>query len=186
MRGFANPDGLFLDERHPQMAMKRTALDGVKYFLRPRRKSPRSLARVTKRGDKEEEEEEERNNYVRVVRSPDIGKKFTRVTKRGDDEGKEKERKNYFHVMKSLGKKFSRAMKENENHAVGGLLVHSWKNAQTLQMRVCVFFSFVVLICGLWMFLFLLDLCKIFDKEVIVPFDSAKDSWRKKILSLTF
>ena len=159
MRGFANPDGLFLDERHPQMAMKRTALDGVKYFLRPRRKSPRSLARVTKRGDKEEE----RNNYVRVGRSPGIGKKFTRVTKRGDDEEKEEERKNYSHVMKSLGKKFSRAMKEKENDAVGGLLVHSWKNAQTLQMRVCVFFSFVVLICGLWMF-FLLDLCKICDK----------------------
>ena len=159
MRESANQDGIVLDERHPQMAMKRTALDGVKYFLRPRRKSPRSLARLTKRGDKEEE----RNNYVRVVRSPDIGKKFTRVTKRGDDEEKEEERKNYSHVMKSLGKKFSRKMKENENDAVGGLLVHSWKNAQTLQMRVCIFFSFVVLICGLWMF-FLLDLCKIFDK----------------------
>ena len=160
MRESANPDGIVLDERHPQMAMKRTALDGVKYFLRPSRRSPRTLARVTKRGDKEEEEE--RNNYVRVVRSPDIGKKFTRVTKRGDDEEKEEERKNYSHVMKSLGKKFYRAMKEKENGAVGGLLVHSWKNAQTLQFRVCVFFSFVVLICGLWMF-FLLDLCKFFD-----------------------
>ena len=155
----ANLDGLDLDKRYPQMAMKRGALDGVKYFLRPSRKSPRSLARVTKRGD----QEEERNNCVRVVRSPGVGKKFTRVTKRGDDEEKEEERKNYSHVMKSLGKKFSRAMKENENDAVGGLLVHSWKNAQTLQMRVCIFFSFVVLICGLWMF-FLLDLCKIFDK----------------------
>ena len=120
----------------------------------------RNLARVTKRGD---QEERENNNCVRVVRSPGIGKKFTRVTKRGGDEEKEQERKNYSHVMKSLGKKFSRAMKEKENDVVGGLLVHSWKNAQTLQMRVCVFFSFVVLICGLWMF-FLLDLCKIFDK----------------------
>ena len=173
MRESSNPDGIVLDERHPQMAMKRTALDGVKYFLRPSSRSPRTLARVTKRGDKEEEEErnnlagltkrgdqeeeeEERNNYVRVVRSPDIGKKFTRVTKRGGDEQKEEERKNYSHVMRSLGK-------ENENDAVGGLLVHSWKNAQTLQIRVCIFFSFVVLICGLWMF-FLLDLCKIFDK----------------------
>ena len=153
MRGLANPYGLVLDERHPEMAMKRGALDGEKYFLRPSRRSPRSLARLTKRDD---QEEEEGNNYVRVVRSPDIGKKFTRVTKRGGDEQKEEERKNYSHVMRSLGK-------ENENDAVGGLLVHSWKNAQTLQIRVCIFFSFVVLICGLWMF-FLLDLCKIFDK----------------------
>ena len=160
MRDFANPDGLVLDERHPQMAMKRTELDGVKYFLRPSRKSPRSLARLTKRGNKEEEE---RNNYVRMMRSPGIGKKFTRVTKRGHDEEKEEERKNYSHAMKSIGKRFSRAMKENENDAVGGLLVHSWKNAQTLQMCVCIFFSFVVLICGLWMF-FLLDLYNIFDK----------------------
>ena len=148
------------------------------YFLRPSRKSPRSLARVTKRGDQEDERknyvrvvrspdigkkftrvttrgDEEENNYVRVVRSPGIGKKFTRVTKRGDDVEKEKERTNYSKVTKSLGKKFSRA--------VGGLSVHSWKSAQTLQMCVCIFFSFVVLICGLWMF-FLLDLCKILDK----------------------
>ena len=76
----ANLDGLDLDKRYPQMAMKRGALDGVKYFLRPSRKSLRSLASVTKRDDNEEEEEE-RKNYVWVVRSPGCGKKITRVTK---------------------------------------------------------------------------------------------------------
>ena len=85
MRGLANPDGLVLDERHPEMAMKRGALDGEKYFLRPSRKSPRTLARVTKRGDKEEEEE--RNNLARV-------------TKRGDqEEEEEEERNNYVRVV---------------------------------------------------------------------------------------
>ena len=80
MRDFANLDGLDLDKRYPQMAMKRGALDGVKYFLRPSRKSLRSLASVTKRDDNDEEEEEKKN-YVRVVRSPGCGKKITRVTK---------------------------------------------------------------------------------------------------------
>ena len=79
MRDFANLDGLVLDKRYPHgtwhMAMKRGALDGVKYFLRPSRKSLRSLASVTKRDDNEEEEEE-RKNYVWVVRSPGCGKKL--------------------------------------------------------------------------------------------------------------